>query len=83
MPMSRARFHEFAPSPTDDCEEVLAKLLASEMGVDDLRAWCQAHGVQRRRGDDKLQTARRAVEQRPTLVAYHLYEDGERRIATA
>lgn len=56
------------PGPSDGADEVLARRLASRMTVEELRSWCRRHQVRRRRGDDKLDTATRAVEQRPQAV---------------
>jgi len=54
---------------------LLAHELADRMTVEELRKWCSEHGVVRERGDDKLTTAKRAVEQDRVAVLEHLLED--------
>jgi len=55
---------------------LLAHELADRMTVEELRKWCSEHGVVRERGDDKLTTAKRAVEQDREGIARFLYGRG-------
>lgn len=61
-----------ATGERDGIEEALARDLADSMGVLELRRWCRRHNVVRERGDSKIDTARRAVEQNPVAVAKYV-----------
>jgi hypothetical protein len=47
----------------------VARALADSMTAAELRAWCSENGVVRSHGDTKMETALKAVAQRPDLAA--------------
>ena len=59
-------------------DTLMAELLADEMTAGELRKWCRHHGVTRERGDSKMETARRAVEQNPVAVSRRVLETPDR-----
>ena len=52
----------------DGLDKILANELAEQMTAKELRSWCRRHGIVRKRGDSKVETAHQAMRQNPVAV---------------
>lgn len=56
-------------------EQILVTKIMELMTAGELRAWCSKNGVHRSRGDDKRETAFKAVQQNREAVINYILEN--------